>query len=395
MRLRILLLVVLLVIVAAVVIVVLRLRTPEDSSRLVLSGNVEVTDVALSFKIPGRLATRQVDEGERVEANQLVAELDNADQSLAVAQAQANVALAEAVLAELNAGSRPEQISQAGAQVEQARAALTQLESGSRQQEVAAAQAGVDRAQAGAEQARLQSELAAADFERSRELFERGVIPRQQFDAAQTACDTSQRALTAAKAGVAAAQEQLSLVLEGPRKEQIDQARAALHQAQASYALIAAGPRAETIDQAKAQLAIAQEQLNQTHQQLSYTELHSPSDGVVLSKAAEPGEYLNPGAPVVTIADLEHVWLRAYINETDLSRVKLGQTAEITTDSYPNKTYQGRVSFIADQAEFTPKQVQTASERVKLVYLVKIELDNPNGELKPGMPADAVILLAE
>lgn len=395
MRLRVLLVVAVLVVAVVVVVSVLQFGSPEEPTTLRLSGNIEVTEAILSFKVPGRLQARLVEEGERVAAHQLIAQLENADQSIAVAQSEANLALAEAILAELEAGSRPEQISQAAAQVNQARAALDQLQSGSRQQEIATARAEVERAQAGAEQARLQHELARADYERSRLLFEYGVIPHQQFDAAQTAYETSGRALKAAEASVASADERLSLALEGPRAEQIEQAQAVLQQTQASYALIAAGPRVETIEQAKARLAIAQEQLNQARQQLAYTELFAPVGGVVLSKAAEPGEYLNPGSAVATVADLDRVWLRAFINETDLSRIQLGQPAEVSTDTYPDKTYSGRISYIADEAEFTPKQVQTYSERVKLVYLVKIELDNQHGELKPGMPADAVIRLSE
>jgi len=384
-----------LVIIAIVIAGVCVFRKPASTAKLTLSGNIEVTDVALSFKIPGRLASRLVDEGEPVKAQQLIAQLENADQSIAAAQAEANVELAEAVLAELEAGSRPQQISQAGAQVQQARSFLAQLESGSREQEIAAARAEVERAQAGAEQARLQLELSEADYRRSNQLYELGVIPRQQYDGAETAFKTNQRALNAAESGVATAQERLSLALEGPRTEQIDQARAALHQAQANFDLVAAGPRVETIEQARARVQIAREQQNQARQQLAYTELYSPIDGVVLSKAAEAGEYLNPGTPVVTAADLNHVWLRAYINETDLSRIKLGQPATITTDTYPDRQYEGHVSFISSEAEFTPKQVQTFTERVKLMYLVKIELDNPEGELKPGMPADAVIQVPE
>ena len=124
---------------------------------------------------------------------------------------------------------------------------------------------------------------------------------------------------------------------------------------------------------------------------LAYTELHAPFDGVVLSKSAEPGEYLNPGTPVVTVGEMERVWLRAYINETDLGRVRLGQTVDVTTDSFPGKMYKGTLGFLSSEAEFTPKTVQTFEERVKMMYRVKIDLENPNHELKLGMPADATI----
>lgn len=126
---------------------------------------------------------------------------------------------------------------------------------------------------------------------------------------------------------------------------------------------------------------------------LGYATVRSPLTGVVLAKHTEPGEYVAPGTPVVTVGDLVHVWLRAYINETDLGRVTVGQQARVSTDTYPGKVYEGRVSFIASQAEFTPRNVQTKAERVKLVYRIKVDIANPKMELKPGMPADAEVLL--
>jgi HlyD family secretion protein len=386
------------IVVIALVAVAVRLvffKGPADDGVLRLSGNIEATDVRLSFKIPGRLASRQVAEGESVAEGQLVATLDPTDQQLSVAQAAASVVYAESVLAELEAGSRPEQLSQAAAQVAQARAALEQLEHGSRTQEIASAEAAVEQALAAAAAAQVQLDLAQADYERSQELYAAGVVPAQRNDQARTAWEGAQRAWDGASAAVKSTREQLSLAHEGPRVEQVDQARAALQQVQAGYALLAAGPRAETIAQAEAQLELASQKLRQANQQLEYTKLKAEAGGIVLSKAAEPGEYLNPGAPVVTIGYLDQVWLRGYINETDLGRVRAGQQVEVTTDSYPGVPYSGRISFISSNAEFTPKAVQTTSERVKLMYMVKIELDNPEHELKPGMPADAVITLAE
>ena len=124
---------------------------------------------------------------------------------------------------------------------------------------------------------------------------------------------------------------------------------------------------------------------------MDYTTLRAPSAGVITVREAELGEVVVPGTPVVTLADLDHIWLRAYIAETDLGRIRWGQEATITTDTYPGKQYRGRISFISSSAEFTPKSVQTYKERVTLVYRIKIDIDNPNHELKPGMPADARI----
>jgi HlyD family secretion protein len=126
-----------------------------------------------------------------------------------------------------------------------------------------------------------------------------------------------------------------------------------------------------------------------------YTSLLAPFDGVITVRQAELGEVVVPGTPVVSIADLDHIWLRAYLNETDFGKVRLGQQVTVTTDSYPHKQYQGRISFIASKAEFTPKSVETHAERVTLVYRVKIDIANPAHELLPGMPADARIKLGE
>jgi HlyD family secretion protein len=145
--------------------------------------------------------------------------------------------------------------------------------------------------------------------------------------------------------------------------------------------------RAE-IDRAKAQVAVVDSQINDTV-------ATSPVDGVVLVKSAEPGEVLAAGTPAVTIGDIDHPWVRAYVQETDLGRVKLGGKVKVTTDSYPGRIYNGHVSFIASEAEFTPKQIQTEEERVKLVYRIKIEVENPQRELKSNMPVVAELELGK
>ncbi len=124
---------------------------------------------------------------------------------------------------------------------------------------------------------------------------------------------------------------------------------------------------------------------------LGYTTLTAPFDGVILVRQAELGEVVSPGAAIVTLADIDHVWLRAYVNETDVGKIRLGEAATVTTDSYPGKEYPGRISFISEAAEFTPKSVETHAERVTLVYRIRIDIDNPSHELVPGLPADAKI----
>jgi len=225
---------------------------------------------------------------------------------------------------------------------------------GTRQQEVKAAQQTMIDAEADLAQKKL-------DNERAQKLFAKDEISAQERDLAATA-------LQRAEAIFKAAQQRYSEAVEGSRKEDIAIARANLNQAGASLGL---------------------SQVN-----LSYSILRAPSAGVVTVRQAELGEVVAPGSPVVTIADLDHIWLRAYIAETDLGSIHWGQDAVITTDTYPGKQYHGRISFIASTAEFTPKSVQTFKERVTLVYRIKIDIDNPNHELKPGMPADARIDLA-
>lgn len=259
------------------------------------------------------------------------------------------------LVATLDANEFEQEVAIRGADLEFAQAVLAELEAGSRLQEVAAAKATFDRAKSEMQQQKR-------DYERQKELYEKNVISEQEYEKAQTGFEVTSARLKEAK-------EQFKLVEEGPRQERIQQARAKV--SQATQALKLAEIR------------------------LGYAELRSPLSGVVVSEHIEAGEYVVPGTAIVTIADLKDVWLRAYINETDLGRVKLGQEVEVSTDSYPDKKYKAVISFIASQAEFTPKTVQTNEQRVKLVYRIKINIDNADMELKPGMPADAVIIIAE
>lgn len=177
--------------------------------------------------------------------------------------------------------------------------------------------------------------------------------------------------------------------------EERDLALTALKQAQAALQRDVAAARAADRDVAVARASIgnAQKTLELSKVILDYTVLRAPFSGVILVRNAELGEVMQPGTPVITLADLDHVWLRGYVSETDLGRVRWGQDAIVTTDTYPGKNYHGHVSFIASNAEFTPKSVETHKERVTLVYRIKIDVENPRHELKPGMPADAQIEL--
>ena len=370
----------LIIITLAIVIYLLYVNGSSNNKDIIpISGNIEITDTELSFMVAGRVKERLVSEGETITAGQVIALLENTEFVQKVSLQKAEVLAAQAALDELIAGSRPEEIAQARALVQKAQARYDELLSGSRPQEVAVAKAAVQRAKAEAK--RLTKE-----FERQRELYQKEIISIQKYELAQTAYEI-------AEARLLEAEEHLKLVKEGPRKEQIEQLQATLSEAKERLALVKKGPRRETIDQARARLKQAEEALNLTKIYLDYTKLISPLSGVVLSEVIEAGEYVVPGTPVITVGDLKKVWLRGYINETDLGRVKISQKVRVTTDTYPEKVYRGHISFIASQAEFTPKNVQTKKERVKLVYRIKVDIPNPNLELKPGMPADAEIVL--
>ncbi|MDY0212279.1 MAG: efflux RND transporter periplasmic adaptor subunit [Desulfuromonadaceae bacterium] len=367
--------------IVAVILIVQYIRnwSKSDPNLLTISGNIEVTDAEVGFKIAGRVEKRLISEGELAEAGQLVAILDSLDLSQEVALREAELQASQAVLAELEAGSRVEEIDEASAALHRAQARLDELVAGSRPQEIAAAKA--SEKQARGEYVRWQAELV-----RQKKLFEDEVISNREFEETNASYTTAKERLEESGAN-------LKLVVEGPRKEEIEQARASLRESKARYELVQKGPRTEKIDRARADVQSAKQALALAETRLGYAALHSPLTGIVLSDNVEPGEYVSAGTPIVTVGDLVNVWLRGYINETDLGRVKVGQTVRVTTDTYPDKTYEGRISFISSEAEFTPKNVQTTEERVKLVYRIKVNIQNPEMELKPGMPADADISL--
>ena len=367
----------------------------EQATHLRLSGNIEVTEAQLSFRLPGKLVERLVSEGDQVHAGQILARLDNGDQRIAVAMSEANLDLAEAVLAELTAGSRPEDIERAAARVVQAKESLSELERGNRSEEVERGRAELAAAQAGEQSTQVLLAQAKTDFARYDKLFKEGSVSATVFETYRNNLETAENRNLESRARTRAASEQLNLLKTGARIEQRQRAAAALKQAEAEYDLVKAGPRRESIDQARAKVGAAAAALDQARRQLAYTELPAPMDGIVLSTAAEPGEYLNPATPVLTVGNLAQPWLRAYINEKDLGRIKLQQEVRVSTDSFPGKTYPGHITYIGGQAEFTPKTVQTFEERVKLMYRVKVALANPDLELKPGMPADGRLDLSE
>jgi HlyD family secretion protein len=365
------------------------LHRPSNGT-LTLSGTIETVEVRVSFKVAGRVIERPVDEGDRLEPGTLIGRLEALDlqaeadrlrnalrstETLVpqlrteiqlqeeltrarIAEAQAVLVAKEEQLAELRAGARPQELQMAEAEVREAKATFDNAE---------------------------------ADLRRAEELWKRELIAAQQLDAARMAARVAAERYRGAV-------ERRDMTREGPRQEQIRRAEADVRQARANLLTAKTGEievlhKRQQLATLEANVARDRAALAAAEAQLGYTLLRSPQPGVVLRKHVEPGEIIAAGTPAVTIADLRNIWLKVYVPEPQLGRVKLGQAAELTTDSYKGKVYRGRVTFINSEAEFTPKNVQTQEERVKLVFAVKITVDNPSQELKPGMPADARILL--
>lgn len=241
---------------------------------------------------------------------------------------------------------------QAAAALAAARALLRELEAGYRPEEVAQAR----------EAARAATERhtdAKRDFDRTRRLLEGGAV-------SQEALDKAKMALEVASAQKDQADQQLAMLEKGQRPERISAQRAAVAEAQGALQQVEAG--------------------------LSHAVITAPFGGVITVRDREPGETVGAGAPVLTLMDLEDRWVRIYIREDRIGALNMGEAATITADTYPGKTYAGAVAFIASEAEFTPRNVQTTEERVKLVYAVKVRITgDPTHELKPGMAADVTL----
>ena len=407
------------------------------------NGIIEATEVDVSAKVAGKVLLLKVREGEGVRRGQPIATLDSRELQGQVEQARGNLAAAQAALAELLAGTRAEDSRRAQAQYDAALKALQQVQArrdlvraGPRKEDIEQLRAAHEQAKAqlslvreGPRKEQIQqlraalkqaeANLAEAETElrRVEDLESQGAVSRQQLDQARTRRDVAQAQVDAARqrlteaeigarpqeirqaeALVEAAAQRLAEAEAGARPEEIREAEAALAQAKAQVQaaraaldLALAGPRKETIAAARSRVEQARGALNTAVASLEQTAIFSPADARVTLRNVEPGELVTPGLPIVRLAMLDRVWLKVYVPEQEVGLVKLGQRAEVATDTNPDKRYAGRVMEIAQEPEFTPKNVQTKEERVKLVFGVKVEIENPNQELKPGMPADAVI----
>ena len=361
--------------------------TSAPSDRIIVSGNIELTQVNIGFKTSGLLTELKVKEGDNVTKGEVVARLDSLQLMRQRDREQASLREAEAQVAssrtslEMQVQTSAADLDGRKADLSGTQSKLSELKSGARPQEIAEATAAVAAAQS-------EYDRAKKEWDRSEKLHKDDDISTSQYDQAKNHLDGSDAQLKQAK-------EHLGLVQAGSRSEDLDQAQAQVLRASAAVKGSEAGKldvkrRQEDLVGRQAEVERERAQIALIDAQLQDTTANSPIDGVVLVKSADVGEVVAPGTAVVTVGDLDHPWLRAYIKETDLNRVRTGSKVKVTTDG--GKAFEGRVSFISPDAEFTPKQIQTTEERVKLVYRIKIEVNNPNHELKSNEPADAEIL---
>lgn len=301
---------------------------------LYYSGTIETTQANLSFQVPGRVVKVNVQEGQSVTKNQIIAELDRAEFEARYEQNKANLDRAQKakqqieIMLTVSRKTLPSEVARAKANVNSTQDMLIDAE---------------------------------RNYKRFEDLFSKGVITEKERDTMKLNYDVAKSRLAESESVLKLAEGNLS---------RIDAVK-------------------QDIEVAAAQISAANASLRQASIQLDYTQLKSPMDGVITSRNVEPGETVNSGREVITISDLSRVDLKIFVDETEIGKVRPGQKVDVKVDTFPGKTYTGTVSFISPEGEFTPKIIQTKKERVKLIYLVKVSIVNSNIELKAGMPADA------
>ncbi|HLA26863.1 MAG TPA: HlyD family efflux transporter periplasmic adaptor subunit [Syntrophales bacterium] len=353
---------------------------------LFYSGTIEATEANLAFQAGGRVVRVIVREGQAVVKGQVLAELDRAEYEARFEQAMANVARYRELqkqlqtLLEVYEKSLPLEVDRAEAGVRALSSQLEELLSGNRAQDVEGARQAFLKAEAVMEEARK-------NRDRYDQLFNMEIASEKEWDAERLKYETALRDYEQRR-------EAYDLAKEGPRREAIETARArlsegkaALNNARNDLKRIEAARR--DVESARQQVRAGEAALAQAKIQVEYTELKAPFPGIITSRNVEPGEVVTPSREVITLADLSRVDLKIFVGETEIGKVKQGQSVDVKVDTFPDKVYKGVVTFISPEGEFTPKIIQTHKERVKLVYLVKISLPNPDLELKTGMPADA------
>jgi HlyD family secretion protein len=385
----------------------------EQQDVLVASGSFEGDTVSIVSEFGGRISALSASEGDEVAAGEVLVQLDTSSLDAQVAQVNAGVVAAKAGLANVKAGTHPAEILAARAALRQALARRNASETAWRdtqkilerpqeiESQIIEAQTAVDLADAKIEQ--YEAKMAATEVERDRYRGGGSFEEKQLYASLNYQVEAAQAAIDAARAEKQGAESTLA-ALKALRNNPLALV-SQVHAAESQYELAAAGVgvASKRLDELKAgpteeDLAVAEAQVAQAEAagvvleaQIEMMTLRSPIDGIVTSRSARVGEAAMAGATLLTISNLDEVKLTIYVPEDELNRVYLGQEVEIQVDSFPGRVFTGTVAYISQQAEFTPKNVQTQKERVNMVFAVKVRLANPEHLLKPGMPADAVL----
>lgn len=387
----------------------------------IASGFIEGDQTTIAAEVGGRIEAISVDEGANVTAGQELVRLDRALLDAQITQARAGVDTANAQLTQLKNGPRDSDVAAARAALAAAQQNYDKLRAGATASDLAAAQAAVDAAKQNYDRVRTgptadqltmlkaQVDNAQAALNQAQAAYDKvgggsnpniGMLSQSvalqqaatNFNAAGAAYRDAISHPTTAELAAAQAQvdqAQAALARLTPDAVMLAGAQAQVQQAQA--ALDRLTPTADSIAIAESQVKQAQSGLGVLQTQLAKMTIKSPADGIVASRAASPGEIASPGGPILRITKLDPVKLTIYVPETQLGEIKLGNEVGVLVDSFPGRQFAGKVVFIATQAEFTPRNVQTKAERVNTVFAVKLEIANPTLELKPGMPADALL----
>lgn len=342
---------------------------------LKVSGYVEADEIRLGSRVGGRVKAVHCQEGQAVTAGTLLLELEEFDLLARKAEAAAQVAASEAELARLKNGFRDEEIAQAQARVERLAAKHKMLVDGPRAEEINAARARRDLAIAQVERAKL-------TYARLKDLFaqETGSVSRDEVDRSTEEVKVTEQTQRVRE-------EELQLLEEGTRAEEIAAAAAELKEAEEALKLFKAGNRPEDIAQAEAAVAAVQAALAAIEVQLNELQICASVDGVVEAIELQPGDMVGMGTPILSLMDTRTLWVRAYVPESRLD-IAIDQEVRITTDSFTNESFRGKVTFISRQAEFTPRNAQTPEERSKQVFRIKVTLLDGLDKLRPGMAAD-------
>jgi len=338
-----------------------------------VSGFLEADEIRVGSRVGGRVARVQFEEGTRVPQGAALVELEPFDLLEKQAELEAHVARARAELERRRAGFRAEEVAQARARVQALTARLERLRAGARPQEIAAARARLDAARAA-------EALAGQEDARTRSLVEDAIRSKD-------ALDRSRAGLESAQADVRARGEELNLLVEGSRKEDVDEAQAALAEAEAVLALREKGERAEDVLVAEAELAAAEAALRGAQRALDELTIRAPSEAVLEACDLQPGDLVAAGAPVALLRDTGELFVRAYVPQ---DRLTFGVDARlwVTVDAWPARRFAARVTFVAPEAEFTPSNVQTPEERSDVVLRVRLRLEEGLDVLRPGVAAD-------